>query len=266
MTTARKVASPLDRFARATAAVPRIIGASAGEVGTGKSDFWLGGPAPVVYFDLNRGLEGVADRYLAQDKDVRILHYDWEPIGALDGNGTHLKQADAVALRDAFVSDYEFACTHARTVVVDETEAWELFRYAEFGEPSDRPNNYAALNQRYRKFVNYAKKHTCNVGFIQGLKDEWVSVTKASGAKGGEFSGNRKMAGWKELTGMVNCELWHERKGGQFEVTIGKVRGQSIFGLTDSTHQVFGAGGESTFDFKTLGMMMHPDTDLPDWS
>lgn len=264
MAVKRAAASPLDRFPRAVSlATPRIIGVSAGEPGTGKSDFWLGGPAPVVYFNWNKGLEGVADRYLAQGKDIRIVDYDWEPIGDLSESG--LKQSDAIALRDQFEEDYRFACANARTVVVDEQETWELYRYAEFGEPSDRPNNYSALNQRYAKFVNYPKKFACNVGFIPGLKDEWVSITKANGTQGGQASGNRKIAGWKELASKVNVELTHTREGGQFSVTIGKVRGSNVFGLTDSTHEVFDTQGGTQFNFATLGMMLYPDTDIDSW-
>lgn len=259
-------ASPLDRFKRAMPmAVPRIIGVSAGEIGTGKTDFWLGAPAPLVYFDFNRGLEGVVDRYLDAGKDIRVQQYDWEPIGDLTTEGCALSQDDAVELRDKVFADFKAACDAARTVVVDEEELWELYRYAEFGGPSDRPNNYSALNQRYLQLVTYAKKCTCNVGFIKGLKDEWVSVTKADGREAGKASGNRKLTGWKNLPGAVQLELWHERSKGQFNITIGKVRGSNIIGVTDTSHAVLSPKGETMFDFKTLGQLVWPNSEEADW-
>lgn len=39
-------------------------------------------------------------------------------------------------MREDFEKDFAHACTVARTVIVDkESDAWEVFRYAEFGAP-----------------------------------------------------------------------------------------------------------------------------------
>lgn len=251
----KQAVAALDRFKRATStAVPRIIGSSAGENGSGKSHFWLSAPGPIVVFSFDKGMEGVVEKF-ADEKEIRVAEYEWEPTDDT------FSQEDAVALRDQFIADYYFACEHARTVVWDkETDVWNLVRYAEFGGPSDRPNNFDALNQRMRKYANHAKKLTINMGFVRGYKDEWVSVTKQNGKEGGASTGARVTAGFKELDGLANVVLRHsyDTKARTFKTHIpAKARGIG-------SDEVMGM----TFDrltFTQLGMMLFPDTDVPDW-
>ncbi len=124
-----KTNSPFSRFAKATTEVKqRIIAASTGEVGTGKTTFWLGAPAPIVFLSFDKGLEGVVEPY-AKDKDIFVAEYEWAPAP-----GAVLEQSAAQDLRDKFTEDFEHATKHARTVVLDrETDVWKLFKFAEFG-------------------------------------------------------------------------------------------------------------------------------------
>lgn len=248
----QKDKSALDRFKRASSlAVPRIIWSSGGEPGSGKTHFGLTAPGPIVVQSLNLGLEGVVEQF-QEHKEIRVVDYDWAPT---DDTFT---QEDAVKLRDQFIDDFVFAVEHARTVIWDlESEVWELFRYAEFGGPSDRPNNFSQLNQRMRKYVNLPKKATINFGCIQSLKDEWVSITKANGKAGGEATGNRKRAGFKELEGLVHVDLFHERRAGHFNLTVGKSRGPGCRNVQDQTF--------SDIDFSTLGQLIFPDTESENW-
>lgn len=239
-------------YVQATSALKqRIIAASFGEVGTGKTTFWLGAPSPIVIFSLDQGLEGVVEEY-AGTKEIYVKEYDWNP-SAEDA------QAEAETLRDQFVTDYEHALQHARTVLVDkETDLWEVFRYAEFGAPTTAPKDFAPLNQRYRRLVNMAKATDINLGFVQGMKDKWESVVNAkSGREQGKPSGNRKRVGFSELDGLVHINIEHVRTGGEFRLRIGKARGPGGRDLQDQElpAQTFGEFAQLVF----------PESQASDW-
>jgi hypothetical protein len=247
--------SALDRFPKArSAALPRLLWASNGEVGTGKTHFGLSAPGPIVVQSFDHGMEGVVESF-TEHKDIRVCEYEWAPT-----NET-FSQADAIALRDRFIEDFIFAVEHARTVLWDkETDIWSLFRYAEHGGPSANPLNYVQLNQRMRKYVNLPKSRTVNFGCIQSCKDEWRSVgaTTPGGKSKGESTGGRIRAGFPELPGLVHVDLVHTREGGIFTTTVGKAHGPAAKAVCDKSFE--------DIDFMTLGMMLYPSTDVGDWS
>ena len=145
-----------------------------GYAGSGKTEFWLTGPGPVVVQSLDWGLEGVVEKF--QDtKDIRVIDYDWAP--SAEDEQTDCFKDQAIALRNKFMEDFLFACRHARTVIWDkETDVWNLVRYAEFGAPkADVPRDFDKANQYMRKYVNHPKKLTINFGLIEDVREEWVS-------------------------------------------------------------------------------------------
>lgn len=249
---AKPIADQWSRFTKAvTVPKHRIIGASHGEVGTGKTSFWLGAPGPIVVMSLDKGLEGVVERY--PDKDIYVSEYDWTPTDELD-------QDAAIALRDKFIEDYEFALQRARTVIWDkETNIWELFRYAEFGEPNDAPRNYPKLNQRYRKYLQMAKATDVNFGCIQSMKDKWETRQKKDGSGPQGFNtGQRVRQGFSELDELVYFDLRHRREGGVFYLDIGKAHGPAALDLQDETL-------EST-TFVDFAQLAFPGTSEDDWT
>lgn len=243
--------SPLAAFPLAPSmAVPRIVAASVGDVGTGKTHFWLTGPAPVVVLSFDRGTEGVVEKFRSeQDKEIRVKHYDWEPTEELEQQFT---KEQAVLLRNEFIKDFVTACSFARTVIVDkETAMWNLFRYAEFGSPKGEvPRDFDKANQMMSKYVSLPKKLTINCGFIQDVKEEWVSQSKKSGGV--------LRAGFRETPKIVQVDLFHTREGGDFLITVNKARGPMAKTMQDQTYK--------NYDFPTLAVSMFPDTDLEDWS
>lgn len=243
-----KPQSLLDRFPLASSAsVPRILAASCGDIGTGKTHFWCTAPAPIVFLSFDRGTEGVVEPFREAGKEIRVREYDWTP--ANDDEGL---QALAIALRDEFIEDLKYAVANARTVVIDkETAMWSLFRYAEFGSPkAEMPRDFDKVNALMRKYISLPKKTIINFGCIQDVKEEWVSQNKKSGGF--------KRDGFRETPGILHVDLWHERKAGKFTVTIGKGRGPGSRAIQDTTL-------EEPFDFATLGQLLFPDTESSDW-
>lgn len=261
-----KLSSPLaDRFSKAVdPAKPRIIASSSGEVGTGKTSFWLGAPGPIVVMSFDQGLEGVIERF-QDDKEIYVKEYAWSP--GEYGDDDDAAKAAAELLRDEFFEDFEAALKYARTVLWDkETNIWELFRYAEFGAPNDAPRNYPKLNQRYRHLVNLPKATLVNFGAIQSLKDEWVTKMKGDGQTKGVFSGNRVRQGFSELPELVHIDLFHRRetrenddgeKESVFLLDVGKSRGPGGQNVQDTTQE--------GIDFVTFAQMVFPGTSESDW-
>lgn len=253
------LSSPFSRFQKADQPTKnRIIGASFGMPGTGKTSFWLGAPGPIILFSFDKGLEGVVEKF--QDtKDIYVAEYDWSPTEDLD-------QEEAITLRDKFTEDFEHAIEVARTVLIDkETDLWELFRYAEFGAPKDAPLNYPALNQRYRRLINLPKSTDINFGITQGMKERWVKKVNArTGAQGAAASGEFERAGFKEIEGLMHVNLFHERKRNPepnkpsvFTFEVGKSRGPGAPDVQDQTFE--------NLSFVDFAQLVFPDSTEEDW-
>ena len=238
----------------------RIIAASYGEVGTLKTSFWLTAPGPILLQSLDRGTEGVVDVYLKDhpDKAIYLAEYD---------ANTHLlaneddAQAAAEALATKIEEDFKAAIANGvRTIVWDkETQLYEIFKYAQFGAPSDSPSNYYGLFQRYRALINTAKDSDINFGVIQGMKTPWVPEAKASGKMGAKPSAtNRVRRGMPEIEELMHINIEHVMDAdGDFLMKIGKVRGPGAREIQNTT-----IGYREFPEFATL---VYPDSSEDDW-
>lgn len=203
----------------------RTIARIVGEHGTGKTRLGLTGPGPVMIFSFDRGTEGVVEEFRASGKAIYDQEYDWDPGKILDGSG----QVDAAAaqkqaqdLRDRLEADLAFALDNGvRTLIFDkETDIWQLYRYAEFGGPSEKPKDYQALNLRYLAMLNMVKSYPVNAFYIQAMKDEWG--TKKVQQRDGSMketpgqTGQRIPWGFDRLSEMVMVEIACRRVGSEF--------------------------------------------------
>lgn len=250
---------PFAQFTKANQPVsPRLIGLSIGEVGTGKTHFWLGAPGPIVVFSFDRGLEGVVEQF-QDEKDIYVSEYAWSPVNSDDDEEMDAMQDEAKKIRDKFIGDFEYAIQHARTVIIDkETDLWELFRYAEFGRPSDSPLDYPKLNSRYRRVMNMPKDTDINFGCIEGMKDEWGSrINPKNGKEQGRRTGARIRWGFSELDGLVHVTLAHTRENGQFAIEVGKARGPGGQQVQDQKFE--------GLSFAEFAMLVFPGTSEEDW-
>jgi hypothetical protein len=257
---AKSPSNPFDRYVKADDGIKnRLIWASFGEAGSGKTTFALTAPGPIVIQSLDMGLEGVVEPF-TRDKEIYIAEYDWHPTDEMD-------QDQAIDLRDKFIEDFEHAVLHARTVIWDkETDVWELFRYAEFGKPNDSPKDYAKLYQRYRRYINMPKSSDINFGLLQGMKSPWAMKATGSGAKSLTKSPDRIRKGMDEIDALVHINLQHrrEREAGDeggfksvFYIDVGKSRGPGSRDVQDQTFQ--------NLTFPEFAVQVFPDTDVEDW-
>lgn len=251
-----------DMFARYTKAdttlKQRIIAASYGEVGTGKTSFWLGAPGPIVVQTLDQGLEGVVEPFTST-KDIYVAHYD---LGQTVGS--EFTHALAVEARDKFVEDFEHAIGVARTIIWDrETDMWNLFFYAEFGTDdafaAAPPKDWDRLKGKIRRLIAMAKASDVNFGIIQGMKNEWVQkVNPKSGARAATQSGNRIRSGMDDIDALVHINLEHIRQGGTFGLNVGKSRGPGSRDVQDQSFQ--------NLSFVDFAQLVFPESSSEDWA
>jgi hypothetical protein len=249
-----KKAADSGRFAQhASAPSYRLIVRSWGLDKTGKNHFGFTAPGPIFgqYFDPG-GIEGVADKFQAGEvegyaaKEIMSRTYRFQKAT--------MDQAHAIEVRDEFIEDYEFALTQARTVQWDETEVWELFRWAEFGGESDAPKNYGLLNARYRSLIQAAYDAGVNLQLIQKVKEKWGA---AKNGKGLAPTGEYEPTGFKEANYVVQANLEHSwNADDQFSVKVVNCRQN----MTISGQEFPG------LDWPTLGCLVFPKSDESDWA
>lgn len=236
----------------------RIIAASFGEVGVLKTSFWLTAPPPIVIQSTDHGLEGVVDTYLkdlydktGKVKDIYVVEYD--PSTA------DVSQEELQEVRAKFEDDFDHALNHARTIVWDkETQVYEIFKYAEFGAPSDAPSNYYALDQRYRHLINKAKETDVNFGLIQSMRDAWVpKVNKKTGAQGAAKTEDRIRRGMREIEELVHINIEHALEDGEFMLRIGKSRGPGGRDIQNTTIPYL--------TFPEFAQLVFPESSEEDW-
>jgi len=225
----------------------RLIVRSWGPEGSGKNHFGFTGPSPIfgLYFDPG-GHEGVAEKFIREGKEIHAVAYRFDK--------SSMEQSQAKDLRDQFIEDYELALKNARTIQWDETEVWELFRWAQFGSDSEAPKNYAQLNAQYRYLIQAAYDAGVNLQLIQKVRERWGLNDKGKLGPTGIYDPQ----GFKEANYIVQVDLqhsWSEEDG--FKVQIGKCRQNMTL-----RGQEFGGG---SLDWPTLGGLVFPESSEGDW-
>jgi hypothetical protein len=258
------MAKSKDTFSRYTKATtditPRIIGASVGEIGAGKTHFWLGAPQPIVVQTMDLGLEGVVQKFAA-DKDIYVASYD---IGATIGESFTVEKAkDAWA---KFLEDFEDASQKARTIIWDrETDLWKLLCKAMWGTDdaygAAGAKDWDSAKDYIRRMIALAKGvEGLNFGILQGMKNEWIpgKLNPATGKRPGVQSGNRIPDGMDDIGALANMVFHHENVGKDFRINVTKARGPAGMDVQGETFE--------NIDFVTLATAIFPDTTEEDWA
>ncbi len=235
----------------------RLIWRSWGPEKSGKDHFALTAPGPIAIQSFDVGLEGVVQKFTRKPlgpKEIVYSEYEFDK--------NDCSQKAAIEIRDRFVGDYDRALAKARTVLWDtETEVWEVARYAEFGEATDAPKNYAGLNAWYRDLIQRAYDTGVNLCLIQKVKERWTTYTAVDNRTGREVqkpipSGVLEPVGFKEANYIVQANIshnWDKERG--FVVNIVNCRQNMNI-----------AGQEYVdLDFTTLARMVFPESAEEDW-
>ncbi len=221
----------------------RMLFRSWGREKSGKNHFGLTGPGPVygLYFDPG-GLEGMAEKFLIAPlgpKEIHQVQYRF--------NKKRNGQDEAIALKERFIIDYEIALNNARTIQLDETELWELVRFAEWGRESAKGREYGPLNGEYRGWIHDAYDAGVNLQLIQKVKEKWENDKP---------TGEMEPFGFKQAGNVVQVNLEHSwtREGG-FNVCVKECRQNMGIAYEDY----------GSINFSELAQLVFPDTDESDW-
>lgn len=222
----------------------RLIYRSWGWDKVGKNHFGYTMPDPILGLYLDPGgTEGVAQKFLKGEgvpkRDIRQIQYRF--------NKKFDDQDKAVEVRDQWVEDYAHALTIARSIQWDESETWELFRFAEFGRESDIQREYGPLNGMYRGLIQDAFDAGVNLQLIQKVKTRWV---------GGKATDEMEPLGFKQAGNLVQVSLehrWSDDEG--FQVRIVNCRqNTAIWGMEIEN-----------LTFPQLGVLVYDDSTEEDW-
>jgi len=236
------------KFTPLTSSIPRrLVWRSWGREKSGKNHFGLTAPGPVygLYFDPG-GLEGMVEKFL-DEKEVHAIQFRF--------NKKRNGQDEAKALKQDWIDAYEESLNNAKTIQWDETELWELCRFAEWGRESAKGREYGPLNGEYRGWIQDAFDAGVNLQLIQKVKEEWIDDKP---------SGEMVPFGFKQAGNIVQVNLEHSYtppedpdapKADGFNVKIYECR--QNMGLSFENY--------GNIDFATLGQLIYPDSEAEEW-
>lgn len=213
----------------------------------GKTHFAMTAPGPIALFDMDRGLEGVVQKFM-KEKEILFTSYRHLPI---------ITEADHKSLWSKFEKDYDVALVAKgiRTIIFDTaTELWEKARLAEFGRLSNVQHMYPALNAKFRKLIDRAFDAEKNLILLNKRKKTYKQNAKGEDS----WNGKWERAGFGEIGYIVQVNLnAYQDEDGEFAVEVMNSRLQP-----NLNGEVF-SGELCTFPF--IASMIRPDTEITDW-
>lgn len=273
--TVKKSADPFAHYAQASAEPkPRIIAKIAGEIGSGKTDFALGAPDPIVVHTFDQGTEGVVENYVKQGKRIYLAQYD---LGVEVGQ--EITHEMVVKVRDEFIANFERDIRVARTVIIDrESDLWGYHVFAETGTDDKfaaaKPKEWPKIKAKLRRLTSMAKAADLNLIYIQGMRNEWgKSINKNTGNETSTPTGGRLPDGMEEVEADVHINMLMHRvdvrdEPSRFFIRVGKSRGpgsRSVQGQTFEYVKPNEETGDPGWGFKDFAQLVFPDSTEADW-
>lgn len=127
----------------------------------GKTHFSLTAPGPIIYFNLDEGLDRVQPEVKFPNLDLRVVNL---PNFSRDGHPDRVAE-EALKVWDQIKEMHVNALSSARTVVYDSfTEIWEIARLARFGKLQQvQWFHFGPINREFHDFVREFTKHDANL-------------------------------------------------------------------------------------------------------
>jgi hypothetical protein len=189
----------------------RLICSVSGMDKTGKTHFALGAPAPIAFFNLNIGLEGVIQKF---DSQIGVFDLEMpEELGSHSLEKKSDKDKVVIDMKNQAINEihkFEGAWVAAlkspdvRTIVIDtNTELWGLYRIAEFGKTNQIPGHlYNYLNSKYKRRLSDVFKTDKNLILTHSMREIYEGKEAT-----GEWTPDRQ----KNIPGLVQVNLIAER-------------------------------------------------------
>jgi len=243
---------------------PRLILAASARQKRGKTHFSLTAPKPLVYYNMDVGLEGVVHKF-SKYRD-QILEYPL-PVPDMVRRNEDSAQDEAEKIWDKFEASFDdtIRTSDIRTVVVDTaTELWELLRLARFGSLNKIKGfgkdaakfAYGPVNAEFRRFLRQIlDKSDKNLILLHKMKAEYIA---------NERTGNWERAGFSDIDFIAQAVIELDR------INPTPDDPETTFKLTvvDSRHNPTVNGTELTdpmCNFPFLASMIIEGTTPEDW-
>ena len=166
----------------------------------GKTHYALTAPAPISVINIDRGLEGVVEKFARVKEIHRSKDFRAMPSGS---------QANNERRWDAIMESYVVALEdhNMRSIVYDtDTEGWEIVRLAYLGKlVGVKEYKYPEVNGIFRDMIDMALAHDKNVIFVCRLKKQYVKKSRDSDESA--WNGEYEEAGFREFPSIVQVNL-----------------------------------------------------------
>lgn len=244
----------------------RIVWASRGGDGSGKSYFAMTAPGPIFVCGFDEhGLDRV-DKTIRAQREIRVGRYGFNPV-EFKGDRDKIRKA-ATPIWERFVDEYFAALNQFKklghgTVIWDrEDMAWGLRRYAAFGGQKNEGSktgalDYGDLNEEFIGLLRAARDYHANLGLLQGLTDRWVAkFDSQTGRMKNYNTGELVPDGMKKAPDYVDITLDHrwDAKTKNYVTTIRK------FPIKEERDKEY-----ANLDFFTMATLAFPDSDPMHW-
>lgn len=239
-----------------------IAWVSTGGDGSGKSHFGLTGPSPIfVYafdpYGMNRVNKEAKITVDGVKKDIRIARYPFNMREA--GDDKDKVKSAAKKIWEAFRTDYDFALGQGfKTLIIDrEDMMYDMQRFKEWGIHNNAPKEYGPLYSETLWLVQKAQGYGVNLGFLRGIRDEWVSKFDPQKAKMVAHNTGKKIAdGMSKMADYVDVSLEHRWDPAlkAFVVKIDKFTNADEKGME-----------YPNLTFTDMATLAYPETSPEDW-
>jgi len=196
----------------------RLIISEEGREKTGKSHFALTAPEPIIYLNVDLGIEGVVGKF--QDQGKQVYLYD---VRVPREGKAEMWQSLWAEFRQRVRKVYEL---RTGSVIWDTaSELYELCRLSHFGRLTEvKPSDYSIVNNEWKEVLRIAYDSPMNTVFIHKTKAIWRAVPTSSGRSSLTKTNEFELSGYSDMGYMVQVNLVMYREdtsdGPQFSAYI----------------------------------------------
>jgi AAA domain len=186
---------------------PRMIVATMSQEKRGKTHFAMTAPGPIAYINIDKGEEGVLNKF--KKKGKRILYKEIpKPKRGLKGDAAKAAYTEAFEeIKEAL--EVAIDNPSIKTVVVDTaTELWEYLRLARHGKLTQiMPHQYTDINAEFRELIRTLFDSNKNAILIHKVKKEYKEGKDGKA----NFTGRYEFAGFSEMRFLAQVVVEHRR-------------------------------------------------------
>ncbi len=166
----------------------------------GKTHWALTTPDPIGVVNIDRGLEGVVEKFVAAGKIIHVTDFRDMPVKNQKDHENRWDTFDTrywTLLRDPAI----------RSIIWDtDNEAWEMIRMAYFGKLTQiKSHHYGEVNAAFRKLIDGAFDNNKNLIMVNRYKKQYVKKSPTSDDSA--WNGKYEPGGFTEAPNIVQVNL-----------------------------------------------------------